>query len=653
MQLLKNRISLATVSMLAMMAAAPSQAQDQANLDTVEDEELTQETIVVLGSLVPRPVNEIGSAISVVSDADLEIRQINLVSDVLREVPGVAVSRTGPQGTLTQVRIRGAEGNQTLVFIDGIEANNPIFGEFNFANLVAADAEQIEVLRGAQSALYGSESIGGVIAVTTKSPGEGADFEAEYETGSFETNRFFGAISGGNGAFGLRASGQIYDTSGIDASPTGNEDDGFTNVTASLKGVANPTDWLNIESVVRFVDSEVETDAQEFSFGTVQDADQTSESEDLFAKLDAVGSFLDEALTVRAFLGFTESELVNLTDGDQTGASKGERLDLGLQANGQIERGRSVHGLTLAVEQEYLDFRNESQFLPAPNVQDDEQLSLAAEYTLDFDKRFFAAAAVRQDYNDVFDDAITFRVSGAYLFPNSGTRIHGSWGEGITDPGFNERFGFNPDTFIGNPDLEPERSQGFDIGVEQAFLDGDVIVDVTYFETNLEDEISTSFVQDPDTGNFVSTPVNNPGESDRSGVEVTLSAVLTEALSLDAQYSYLDATGADELTEVRRPQNIASLNINWEGFDDRAAVNLGIDYNGENEDLFFAFADPDAPPRLTLDSFTLVRLAGSFDITEQIEVFARGENILDEDYQEVVGFASPGAAGYIGVRFRN
>lgn len=653
MRLVRSRVSLATASILAMMNVAPVQAQDQSDAEPAEESVFEQETVVVLGSLIPRPVSEIGSAISVVDAEDLEIRQINLVSDVLREVPGVAVSRTGPQGTLTQVRIRGAEGNQTLTFIDGIEANNPIFGEYNYANLVAADLERVEVLRGAQSALYGSESIGGVIAVTTKAPEEGFQAEGEFETGSFDTNRIFGALGGGSDVARVRASLQHYDTGGISASPSGSEDDGFTNLSASVKGILEPSDGLRIESVLRYVDSEVETDAQEFAFGTVQDADQTSESEDLFAKLEAVGELFDGAVVVRGFVGYTESDFANFADGVETSASTGERLDLGVRASGQFEVGAARHGLTVALEQEQLDFRNESQFLPAPNIQDDEQTSLAAEYTLDFDDRLFLAAAVRQDYNDVFDDATTFRVSGAYLFNETGTRLHASWGEGITDPGFNERFGFNPDTFIGNPDLQPERSEGFDIGIEQAFLGGDFIVDVTYFETNLEDEISTSFVQDPETGAFVSTPVNNPGESERSGVEVSFEAVLSEAFSLDGHYSYLDATGADGLVEVRRPENIASLNLNWQGLDDRADLNLGIDYNGENVDSFFGFSDPNFTPQRTLDAFTLVRIAGSYDINDRVEVFARGENILDEDYQEVIGFASPGAAGYIGIRVRN
>ncbi len=648
-----DKISVAMASAALLYSAPMVHAQQTTDVEPREDQALEQDPVVVLGSLVPRPVSEIGSAISVIDAEDLEIRQINLVSDVLREVPGVAVSRTGPQGTLTQVRIRGAEGNQTLVFIDGIEANNPIFGEFNFANLVAADVEQLEVLRGAQSALYGSESIGGVIAVTTKSPEPGFQAEGELETGSFESNRIFGALGGGSDTARLRGSVQYYDTGGISASPTGDEEDGFTNLTASLKGVLEPSNSFKIESVLRYVDSEVDTDAQEFSFGTVQDANQQSEAEDFYAKIDAIGILLDGAVTVRGFVGFTESELVNIADGVETGASEGERWDYGLQASGTMDLGATELGLNVALEQEQLDFRNESTFLPAPNVQDDEQTSLAAEFSINHNERLFAAAAVRQDYNDVFEDATTFRFSGAYLIPETGTRFHGSWGEGITDPGFNERFGFNPDTFIGNPDLDPERSEGFDIGVEQTFLDGRFKIDITYFEANLEDEISTSFVQDPETGAFVSTPINNPGESDRSGVEVTFDATLNENFSIDGHYSNLDATGADELIEVRRPENIASLNISWQGLEDRAALNLGIDYNGENEDLFFGFADPDFTPRRTLDAFTLVRVAGSFDINDNVEIFARGENILDEDYQEVNGFASPGAAGYIGIRVRN
>ncbi len=652
------QILLAAASAATLAVTAPSLAQEA----NTEPSDAIADTIVALGSLSPRPAGEVGSALTVIDADALAIRQINFVSDVLRDVPGLAVNRNGPEGAQTQVRMRGAEGNHTLVFIDGIEANNPIFGEFNFANLLAADVERIEIIRGPQSALYGSEAIGGVIAVTTKGPQDGHQADAELEVGSFGSYRAFGALGHGGHQGGVRAAIQYYTTDGVSSAPASTnadgigaglaedgitEDDGFTNLTASLKTVFEPTDAFRLESALRYVDSNVDIDSQEFAFGTVQDADLSNEAEDLFAKLDATLDLFDGSITTRASLGYTRSEFDSFTGETLTSSSLGERLDLGVQAGGAVQSGAVRHGLTLGVEHEQLDFTGGS--LAAPNVQDDEQTSIIGEYTLDVGDALFLSGAVRQDFNDVFDDAATYRVSAAYRLGQTGTRLHASWGEGVTDPSFNERFGFNPATFIGNPELQPERSEGFDIGVEQSWLGGDLVVDITYFNADLTDEITTSFTLDTN-GNFVSTPINLSGESDREGVEVAANARLFDTIMVDAQYTYLNATGADGLTEVRRPEHTASANLTWEPLPDRATLNIGVDYNGETEDLFFGFSDPNFTPRRTLDAYTTVRLAGSYRLNDSVEIFARGENVFDEDYQEVIGFAPPGAAAYAGLR---
>ncbi len=623
---------------VAALTAQGAHAQDGATEDSFADDDV----IVVTGSLIPRPASEIGSAVTVLEADRIEATQTVIISDVLRSVPGLAVNRTGQQGGLTQVRIRGAEGNQTLVYIDGIEAANPVFGEFNFANLVSADIERIEVLRGPQSALYGSEALGGVISVFTKGPGEGFNSEFEAEGGSFGTFRLFGGMGYGSDIGGVRVSAQYYTTDGESVSPTGSEDDGFENITANLKGNVLLMDRFTVEGVVRYAESEAESDEQEFSFGTVVDSADSSETEDLLGKIDITGPLLGDWLMGRAFIAYADTEVVNLDGGAETSFSRGDRIDYGLHLTGQRSYGPYDLSLTAAVEHEEVEFENVNQ------QRDDSQTSLIGEYNLGVDDRLFASAAVRHDFNDVFDDATTYRFSAAFLMPAYGTRFHASFGEGITDPGFNERFGFDPDTFIGNPDLVPERSQGWDIGVTQSFFGGRALVDVTYFNADLEDEIQSTF-QFID-GQFISSVDNIPGESEREGVEVYLMANLLGGLTFDAQYTYLDATGADELVEVRRPEHTAAANITYTGLEERLTVNLGVDYNGEQEDLFFGFADPDFTPRKTLDAYTLVRLSGSYKLTDYLQVFARGENIFDEDYTEVLGFSTPGAAFFAGVR---
>ncbi len=619
----------------AALVATPALAQN-----TPEEE---AEIIVVTGTLQPRPANELGSAISILDAEQLIERQTILVSDALRSVPGLAVNRTGPQGTLTQVRIRGAEGNQTLVIIDGIEAANPVFGEFNFANLAAADIARLEVVRGPQSALYGSEAIGGVISVITRSGEEGFQADAEAEVGSFNTYRLYAGVGGGTDRVRGRGSINWYGTDGVSASPTDPEEDGFQNITLNFKGEADLSPNFGLTGVARYVESRVQTDAQDFTFGSptqgfVIDADQRSESTDFTIGGRADFNGWDDLITGRVYVNWTDADNDGFTNNVLTSIASGSRLDYGAVITGAVSNAHSDATLTLAAEHEDVDFENVNQSVS------DEQTSFVAEATYAFEDRLFLAAAVRRDLNDTFRDATTWRASGAYVFPQWGTRIHASYGTGITDPGFFERFGFNPGTFIGNPNLQPEESESFDIGVEQAFLNGRAVIDVTWFTADLTNEITTVFT--PPT--FIASPINQTGSSSREGVEVSLDWQLTDALALDAQYTYLNAEEPNGLEEVRRPMHTASFTLNYDFLDDRANVNVGLDYNGEQEDSEFIFATPET--RVTLDSYTLVRIAGAYELNDRFEIFARGENILDEDYTEVFGFNSTGAAAYAGLR---
>jgi vitamin B12 transporter len=229
------------------------------------------------------------------------------------------------------------------------------------------------------------------------------------------------------------------------------------------------------------------------------------------------------------------------------------------------------------------------------------------------------------------------------LFESTSTRVHASYGEGITNPTFTELFGFFPDSYIGNPDLKPEESQGWDVGVEQAMFAGRALLDVTWFDTTLDDEIVTVFLPTFDT-----TSENQTGESERRGLEVALDARFDERWSLRAAYTWLDATDPNGEEEVRRPRHTGSVNGNFA--TGRWNVNLGALYNGAQEDSEFVNATP--ATRVGLDGYTLVNLAISFDVTDNVQLFARGENLLDEDYAEIFSVRSPGIAGYLGARVR-
>ena len=265
------------------------------------------------------------------------------------------------------------------------------------------------------------------------------------------------------------------------------------------------------------------------------------------------------------------------------------------------------------------------------------QSGYALEYKGDFARQAFVSANIRHDDKDAFDDATTYRIAGAYVIRSSGTRLHASYGKGITDPTFFELFGRTSD-FVGNPDLKPEESIGWDAGIEQKFLDDRITADITYFEADLTDEIA----------GFGNSVRNETGTSERRGVEFTVSAQLTSDLLLNGTYTYTDATDPDGSEEVRRPPHAASLSLAYTFLGERARINADAVYNGERKDD--DFSDFLNPSRVTLDEYLLVNLAGSYKLDDNFELFGRVENLLDEDYEEVFGYSTAPVTAYAGVK---
>jgi len=625
-------------AILTLSAPSPGFGQT-----AVDGRQAAIEEVIVTGAREPLPLEQLGSAFSVLDSEALLSRQTPLLSQVLRDLPGLAVSRTGPVGSQTQIRIRGAEGNQTLVLIDGIEATDPVSSfEFDFGTLMATGVERIEVIRGPQSALYGSEAIGGVINIITRRPKEGLDIEALGEGGSFGTARFGATLSGGSDRYGASVSAGYFDTGGISASPTGDEDDGYENLTLSGKAIAQPLDSLELGVIGRYVGADSEFDNQDFATGLVVDADRLREFSAFYGRTYANLELFEGAWRQRFSAELTDTESDTFTDGEFENSFEGRRNKLEYQSSFEF-RGQT---LTAALEHEDLDFEatGADPSNPLNQSRDDEQTSIVGELRLDPLDGVFLTAGIRHDFNDIFADETTWRAAAAYELTET-TRLHASYGTGVSDPTFFDRFGFFPDQFVGNPALTPEQAEGWDAGVAQRFWDGRVELDATVFYATLEDEIVSAF--DPAT--FLSTVENQAGESERKGVELTLHAEPLDGLRLDGAYTYLDAEEPDGSEEIRRAEHIASLTATYRLPEDRAEISLDFDYNGKQDDLDFSTFPA---TRVTLDEFLLVTLAARYRLFSGVEAFARIENLLDEDYRNVFGFNTPGIGAFAGLRVR-
>ena len=611
---------------------------------------------VVSANRVAVPSREVGSSVTVITGEEMEERQIRVVADALRDVPGVSVSRTGPRGGFTQVRIRGNEGNHTKVFIDGVEVNDPSGDvEFDFANLLAADIERVEIIRGPQSALWGSDAIGGVINVITKRGKSGMRASGYLEAGSFDTYSGNAALRGAGKNYRYSASGSFLKTQGVNMSRFGSEKDGYKNGTLNVSGAVDPSETLELSVNGMYIKNNVQSDPQDFTFGgpfegLFVDGDQERKGEQFYGraqgKLKTFGGQWEHIFGGN----YTNTDFENTVDRTVSSTNAGSKSRLDYQTNmffstaGVASAG---HTLTLYAEYTRETFENESAAFPAASQnQSMNTASVAVEYLLSLWQRWSLTLSTRYDDNDLFDNATTGRVTSAYVHPESGTRIHATLGTGVKNPGFFDLFGFFPGTFIGNPNLKSEKSWGWDLGFEQKFFREQLVMDLTYFRSVLTDEIVTVFL--PGGPPFLTTVANQTGESNRQGIEFSAKAALAKNLSMTAAYTWTDATDPDGRVEVRRPEQIASLVFNYLLPSRRGNVNLNIQYNGPMQDNEFSFSTPN--DRVDLPSFTLVTLAGAYNFNKSAQLFGRIENLLNQDYEEVWSAQSPGIGVFAGVR---
>ncbi|HSG64854.1 MAG TPA: TonB-dependent receptor [Gammaproteobacteria bacterium] len=611
------------------------------------------ERIVVTASRTPVEIAESGSSLSVITRAEIERRQAVSVVDLLRDVPGIAVNQSGGAGTRAQVRVRGAEANHVLVIIDGVEANDPAAGdEFQFEHLMTDSIERIEIVRGPQSALWGSDAVGGVINIVTQGAGA-AGADGFLETGSFDTTRLGGRLGADGDGRRLRLGVSYLDTNGTNIARIGDEEDGYRNGTASLGGHWDLADTVRLELVARHTQASADIDGIDFvETGLPTDADRVTQSTQTYASLAAVHE-PTSAWRQSVRLSYLDTDSDELDAGSHLSSLGAEKVGVYYQASVDLATPRSST-LTFAADHERTDYEQRGLATAFGDPNHDQRVDTTGyvlEYRIQPLERLHVSTALRRDANSDFDDATTVRLTGAYALDDGDTRLRASLGTGQKAPTFTDRFGFFPDEFLGNPDLKPERSRGWEIGMDRAISSRRLLLSATYFDEELEDEID-GFVFDPTMNQF--TAINLSGTSHRRGLELGVSGELTPALSLSAAYTRIDSTepgsSGEQTREIRRPERVASLNLSYAATP-RLDVNLGLDYNGAQLDTFFP-PFPAPPGIVKLSGYALVSLAARFRLSGRLELFGRIENLLDEKYEDVYGFATPGVAAYIGLRTR-
>ena len=604
-------------------------------------------TVSTTASRTPVAIEDTGSAISIIGRERIEASNATTVAELLRSIPGLHVNQQGSRGAVTQLRVRGAEANQVLVLIDGVEANDIAQGgEFNFAHLSAQQVQRIEVLRGPQSALWGSDALAGVINIITRSDqAPGTKFDMHLEAGSFGATQagFNVATASDKGRIQLYANHQ--GTDGTNISRTGGEEDGYKNTTVAVNADYAMSDNLVFMGNLRRTSSTVDFDGTDFAVtGLPVDADNETEAEQLYFRLGANYVNFDGRLSQRLGFARTDTDNQNNTGNPITDDTR-STLD---QWQYQADLFLGQHTVSFVADHESIDYEQRGPIgFGDPNKNLDTQtLGTAVEYRFSGDLWDFSVSG-RHESNDDFDDANTYRLTAAWQTPVEPVRLFAAYGRAVKNPTFTERFGFFT-TFVGNPDLEPEQSKGWELGLRFSDSEDRLRTSLSYFDTDLENEIN-GFVFDAAAGNF--TAANIDSESSRSGFEFENEWQVSDQFVLHGSYTYIDSTSENaagrETDEVRRPTHTASLNGHYQWA--KAGLYVGLDFNGEQKDLFFP-PFPASQQVVTLDRYTLLNIAGHYQLNEHVRLNARLENSLNEDFEEVFGYATPGFAAYTGIK---
>ncbi|HEX9733584.1 MAG TPA: TonB-dependent receptor [Thermoanaerobaculia bacterium] len=616
MALLRTRVPAAFA---AMCLGVPVLAQDapqapQALQTTIADH------ITVTAERRERPLEAVGSSVTVITAEEIEARRAVTLADLLRTVPGVEVVRSGGSGQVTSVFLRGGNSSHTLVLVDQVRVNGATTGAFDFADLTADMVERIEIVRGPQSTLYGSEAMAGVIAITTRrGRGDGPGVHGAAEAGGQDHRRLRLGLQGATPELDYSVAASRLETDAVSAASRGTEDDPHENTSAAARlGFGFAGDG-RVDVSLRAFQGDVAVDGFDFVTGPVDALDRVQERDAVTGSVQATKTFGRVRQTF--VLGLHDDELTGRDPVDvfSNFAIDSRAAELTAQSDVTVSE---ADVLTLGYSYERREGASAGNFDETVDFQ-----SLFVQNAFSWRERFFLTAGARHDDHSDFGGETTFRVASAWKL-GAATRLHGSFGTGFKAPTLVDLFF----PFFGNPELAPETSQGADLGVERRFGE-DVTLDVTWFTTRFDDLIVFDFV--------TSLP-QNVAEATAEGVEVALDVRPSPRFQVAASYTLTDTEDRTTgLQLARRPQH-------------RGVVSLFFEPAGpwRAQATLIAVADRIDSDGRVLDDYERVDVTVQYRVNEHLEPYLRVENLFDEDYEEVGGFATTGALAVVGLGVR-
>lgn len=598
-------------------------------IQAAQEETYELEEIVVTASKTEELLKNTSSSVTVITEEDIKEQKANTVLEVLRNVVGLDIVQSGGQGKTTSVFIRGGNSGHTLVLIDGVQVNSPTLGSYSFADLTTDNIERIEIVKGAQSTLYGSDAVTGVINIITKK-GEGKlKSTVSVEAGSYSTHKETASLSGSNDKINYSLCISNYDTEGISAAneKDGNtEADGYKNITLSARlGFTLPKS-ATIDLFLRYTDAESELD----NLGS-DDLNYVQDTQSLIASVN-YNQMIIEQWAHSLKLSLTDENLKYEDPDTSWNNSTIETQIRNVDWQHNFYLFEETNTLTLGLEYEEQEGENEGVF--------DESIDNKAGYLQNqislLDETLFMTGGIRTDDHSKFGSDTNYKLSFAYLLKEKGTKIRSSWGTAFKAPTLNDLFYQDSYGNRGNPDLKPEESKSYDVGLEQNLWKDKISIGISYFYNEFDNLIEwieyDTWAYEP----------RNVDQAETKGWELETVIELLKNLELGANYTYTqskDKSTGNEL--VRRPENKVNITTNYLAFD-KLNLNLGLNYVGDR------WNDEDNTEKM--DSYNTVDIATSYDITKQFQIFGRIENLFDEEYEEVKGYGTPGISYYGGIK---
>jgi len=621
--------------LLPLIAAAPAYAQDDCATTpnaciTTADQRIAPDIIVSAG--VPEQADQIGQAVTVIDRATIERRQTVAIADLLATTPGVTVSRNGGLGGLTAVRIRGAEGDQTLTLIDGVRVNDPTApgGAFDFANLLSGSVDRVEVLRGANSVPWGSQAIGGVVNVVTMAPSEGLQARGNVEHGRYGTWFANAGVSGASGIVSGSFNTGYLRTDDFSAAASGTEPDGYRQYGATGRLEVALAGNVTFDLRGYYADSRVDSDGYAPPFYVLGDTPDYAKTQELYGYAGLNADLLGGRFHNR--LAFTIADINRDNYASPAAASPASLF------RGRSERYtyqgdfRVIDQLRLTAGIEHEHVRYVDRTLTATR----NTSSVYGQAILTPFARLTLTGGVRYDDDSAYGRHIVWSANGAYALPTN-TTFRASFSEGFRAPTLYELHA----PAYGNPDLKPESAQGYDVGIEQKLVDGKIVASLTWFHRDTTNQIGF----DPHT--FININVDR---TRAQGVEFGLNVRPTDRLTLDASYSFIDAKdrtpGPDfDTVLLRRPRQAVSVSIDW-----KTPIGLGLGATVQNVG---ATSDYDSFGDIVpLKNYALLGLRADLPVGHNFSVYARIDNVTDETYQLAAEYGTPGRSVSGGIRVK-